>query len=275
MDRVAASSSELDAIRRGADRILAGASPASVAAQWSRLGLPSCSGRAGWTSRDVRRVLTHPRNLDRGTLSAETLCRLLAILEDPAGTPPTAGGLLSGVLECGTCGALCGSGGPDVYSCPDGHAAVDRAPADQFVDSVVRSHLPPARHTGFGRHPKQIRKDLDAMRAAIDRTARAFAARRLSPAHAAQVSKALVGSIDDLRAELDEATAPVSLRPAGWGWDELDLPARRTLLLRYAKVTVHADRLPDSTGRPGLDVDVLVDHAWQRVAGRTRADGES
>src|SRR5690606_15635411 len=202
VDRVAASSSELDAIRRGADRILAGASPASVAAQWSRLGLPSRSGRAGWTSRDVRRVLTHPRNLDRGTLSAETLCRLLAILEDPAGTPPTAGGLLSGVLECGTCGALCGSGGPDVYSCPDGHAAVDRAPADQFVDSVVRSHLPPARHTGFGRHPKQIRKDLDAMRAAIDRTARAFAARRLSPAHAAQVSKALVGSIDDLRAEL-------------------------------------------------------------------------
>ena len=252
-----AASSELDAIRRGADR----SSPAPRRPRWPRSGRGCLLSRSGAAGRpDVRRVLTHPRT-STGTLSAETL-PLLAILRTRPGRPPTAGGLLSGSSNAGRA-ALCGSGGPDV-SCPDGHAAVDRA-CRSVVDSVA---LPtwPARHRLRDTRSRSARTSTRCG-PTTDRPGRRAAT---EPGARRPVSKALVGSIDTAGRTTRRPLR--SAAPGQLGWDDSTCRAA-DVAPAVRQGTVHADRLPDSTDVRGWST--LVDHAWQRVAGRTRADGES
>ncbi|WP_427018597.1 recombinase family protein [Pseudarthrobacter sp. P1] len=119
---------EAEAIRDGADRVLAGDTLTAVAKSWNDAGLRTsavskATGEAGkWGVTQVRRVLLNPRNSGRliyngddlgegqwpAIVSPEKLDRLEQFLTDPRRrTAPddlNAKYLLSGMLKCGKCG---------------------------------------------------------------------------------------------------------------------------------------------------------------------------
>ncbi|WP_207346413.1 recombinase family protein [Arthrobacter sp. E3] len=120
---------EAQAIRDGADRVLAGDTLSAVAKSWNAAGfrtsaISKATGEAGkWGVSQVRRVLMNPRNSGRliyngddlgegqwpAIISPEKLEQIEQFLNDPRRrTAPddlNAKHLLSGILKCGKCGS--------------------------------------------------------------------------------------------------------------------------------------------------------------------------
>ncbi len=144
-------------LRRMAQRVLAGATLASIAADLNARGVRTSIG-GSWSVTSVKRALLNPRAAGRivsggqdygssplAILDADTAARLGATLRDPArkSAPPTTEVkyLLSGLAECGRCGAT-------LYATPNAqHVMVYRcrscylARRVDAVDEVVRGVL--------------------------------------------------------------------------------------------------------------------------------------
>ncbi|MGH3754268.1 MAG: recombinase family protein [Pseudonocardiaceae bacterium] len=184
------------AIQKATAAVLAGASYASVAAEWNAAGLRTAGGKV-WIPVLVRAVLLRPRNAGlvehdgvvEGQMPGEPIVdradfeRLRAVLSGRRrGRPPGERYTASGVLRCGLCGYGL-TGRPHSGTYPDG--------------SPRRQYHCHKRSGGCGGVAADVR--------AVDRELRSFVVRRLSdPRHAAAVAAARARVADRLTAVTTE-----------------------------------------------------------------------
>jgi DNA invertase Pin-like site-specific DNA recombinase len=187
---------ERAAIREATAAVLAGASYASVAAQWNAAGLRSAGERV-WIPQSVRAVLSRARNAGLvehdgvvvGQMPGDPIVeradfeRLQALMSGRRrGRPPGERYTASGVLRCGRCGHRL-TGRPHTGTYPDG------VPRRQYHCTK--------RSGGCGGVAADVR--------AVDGELRSFVVRRLSdPRHAAAVAAARARVADRLSAVIVE-----------------------------------------------------------------------
>jgi site-specific DNA recombinase len=156
---------QAEVVRECSRRVLAGESLRGVAADLAVRGVPSPSGKQ-WTGAKVRDLVLRPRNcgirthlgeeMDKAGLWPAILSRgeynrLSALLSDPGrrtSLGPARRHLLSGLAECGICGAairaaITKAGGPPKYRCSANTACTSRGQkeVDALVTAVIVGRL--------------------------------------------------------------------------------------------------------------------------------------
>ncbi|CAN5887920.1 recombinase family protein [soil metagenome] len=153
---------EAKLIRKAYGAILAGASLYSVAAQWNEAGATTTVGKE-WSGSTVGQLLKNPRYKGRRAYKGEEIAdakwdaivkpdvwqSVYGILTDPSRRRGggTRSRLLTGILECGQCGAPMGSGkantdGAAIYVCKKCHRLSRRLePIDTLVTKLVVAYL--------------------------------------------------------------------------------------------------------------------------------------
>jgi DNA invertase Pin-like site-specific DNA recombinase len=149
---------EAEALREAAAAIRAGESVASVVRAWNVAGLTTSHGNT-WTRSAVRRALLNPAIAGLATYNREVTGEgdwaavlpredwdaVCAVLRAPERvTQSTDGGrkyLLPGLLTCGRCGAVMGTGrtskGTRTYRCVTGHLSRKADPLDDWITGAT------------------------------------------------------------------------------------------------------------------------------------------
>jgi site-specific DNA recombinase len=171
-------------IRKAAERVLGGATVASVVGDLNRRDVATSTG-GRWNVTGLRRVLINPRTAGRAVskgedygkgewpaiLDADTADRLTALFDDPRrrSAPPSLNVkyLMSGLAVCGRCGQACYAqptvDGPLVYRCKTTHLARRADLVDEVVVAAVIGRL--ARPDAIDLFSPDV--DLDALRSQV------------------------------------------------------------------------------------------------------------
>lgn len=228
-DRVTVVEYEAREIRAAADRVLAGATLTSIAAEWNARALLSSGGRP-WTVTSVRRALLSPRTAGRvvskgqdygptkqAILSPDVADRLGAILRDPARkhAPPSTAVkyLLSGLVRCGrddeVMFATTLNRGVLVYRCRSCYLARRLDLVDEVVMGVILERLSRPDAAGLLDAPKDtdaLRERLNGLRERRDGLAELLADGLLPPAAVRAQAERLTAEIDALELDLQAAS---------------------------------------------------------------------
>lgn len=230
--RVVVVESEAAEIRKAADRVLEGATLASVAADLNGRGVRTSLGKP-WTVTAVRRVLLNPRTAGRvvsngedfgpmphGILSPETADRIGATLRDPArrSAPPSTAVkyLLSGLAVCGrpSCDdavmyATSNPQGRMIYRCVTCYGTRLLKAVDEVVMGVLVARL--SRQDAAGLLDQDVdtadlRERLQDLRERRDGLAALLADGLLTAAAVRVQATGLAGQIDTLELRLQAAS---------------------------------------------------------------------
>lgn len=276
-------------VREAARRVLAGEAPNAVAVDFNARGVPP--PRAGeWDLTRIRRILTNPgyiaRRMHKGTdagpaqwpaiLDQDVFYALQAKLTDPSRRntrDTTVKHLLSGIAQCGICGAtvrVIKNRGYLTYTCwpRNGRTGFHVGRREPRVDAYVTWYLferlsqPDAREWlaaagGEDEHRRHAREEAEAKRARLEGffqeaevgrvSAEAYGRmeRKLTPEIEQAEQRArpphLPGALSDLIRSTPEQVAGV--------WEDLDFTVKRDVL--RAAVTVRL--MPVGRGRRNAD----------------------
>lgn len=229
--------SEAAEIRKAAKRVLAGATLASIAADWNARGITTTTG-GRWSVTTLRRVLLNPRAAGRVVsnghdyggngltiLDADTADRLAAVLRDPRRkvAPSTqVKYLLSGLARCGREGcdnavmfATTNPKGATIYRCTSCYGTRRLDLVDEVVMAAVVARL--SRSDAAGLLDRDV--DLDELRGRVvdlrerrDVLAQLLTDRLLTPAAVRVQAQRLTDQISDLERQIEAAvgTSPLA-----------------------------------------------------------------
>lgn len=296
-------------VRELAARVLAGETLYGIVQDLNRRAIPTPQQhkdlqrdvvveRGGWTSSKVRRVLSnrsvigvrthlgqlHPEPTWEPLISEADFDTVAAILAAPGriyhrGVAPKH--LLSGIAECGVCGAWLRAEtnrGRPVYQCGGrgdgagkGHVSRPRRPLEVFVSMVVRERLadPRIREAMIGAQPggesATAQRELVGLQARLAELEAAIEAGTLTAARGGRIEARLLERIEDVQARaLPRSLPPVLARMIGpqgpQMWDELErrelLMQQRQLVRAFVRVVVNRSNLP--RGARGFDASSVV-----------------
>jgi DNA invertase Pin-like site-specific DNA recombinase len=154
---------EAQALRDGADMVLAGQSVRAIAREWNARGITTTTGRP-WTLHGPRRVLLRPRNAGlmehqgdvigeaswAAVIEPEKWRAVVRMLADPSRRTNNANiavrWLGSGLYGCAVCGETVrgdrGRGDVPTYRCREAaHVTRVQAPVDEYVRGVIAARL--------------------------------------------------------------------------------------------------------------------------------------
>lgn len=227
--RVKVVEAEAAEIRKAADRVLEGATLASIAADLNARGIRTTPGNP-WTITAVRRVLLNPRTAgrtvsngedfgasERGILSTEVADRLGAILRDPRRrhAPPSSAVkyLLSGLVRCGRDDAAmfaCPTKVVMVYRCTTCYGTTRRMDlVDEVVMGVLTARLSRPDAAGLldaDVDTEKLRERLSALRERRDDLAQLLAEGLLSAGAVRSQAEKLTSELDAAELELQAVT---------------------------------------------------------------------
>lgn len=275
---------EADAISAGYQDLLSGVALAEIARRWNAAGLvtgqtrQARTGAAGepspWKATSVRAVLLNPRNAGRVRYRGEimatpaiwppvvdqtTFDAAVAVLLNPerrrTGRWPQH--LLTGIAECGVCGATVHAGGnarPGVraYRCSGalGHVARKAEPVEQYVEAVAIARLsqPDAinllqRHTGVD--VDLLRFEAIGIRERLDSLAIDFADGSLTASQLRAASARMQTRLRALEEQLADTGRVnvfgdvVGAEDVGETWRSLSMERRRAILATLMRITLH------------------------------------
>lgn len=269
-DRVFIVETEAAALRAAARDVLAGRSLGSIAAEWNAAGIKTSTG-AQWVTSPLRRALLNPRIAGRsmynGTdlgagewtpiLDPELHHKVEERLLEPGRRTAfntTAKHLLSGICECGTCGATMYGSPMKVgerrwmaYRCPAYHVTRRMDLVDEVVVGTVLGRL--SRPDALALLTPD--EDVDALRSQSndlrdrrDALAALLADGLLSPAavrvQAGKLAKDLDGIEGRIAAALGDnpAAAVAGADDVEAAWSALPLASRRGIIRTLMTVTV-------------------------------------
>ena len=235
--KVSIEDSEAVEIQEAADKVLKGATLASIAADWNARGIKTTVGVA-WCVTSLRRVLLNPRTAGRvvsngedygsnglAILDADTADRVAALLRDPRRklAPSTrVKYLLSGLIHCGREGcenavmfATSNPKGLPIYRCLSCYGTRRLDLVDELVMAAVVARL--SRRDAAGLLDRDI--DLDDLRQRVvelrerrDGLASLLAEGLLSPVVVRPQAQRLTDQIGDLERQMEAAlgTSPLA-----------------------------------------------------------------
>jgi hypothetical protein len=294
-------------VRELFNRIVAGDGLYTIAADFNRRGVPTPQEhrdarrgvadvvRGGWTSSKIRRQVGNPQiagfRVHRGKragdagweplVSAEQFQLVRRILDDPSrrtqrGVEPR--WLLSGILECGECGATCrriSNRGLPSYSCHgrnyDNKACVcgRQEPIDAYVIDALLKRLkrPDALEVLQGGHAADVERssaerELAELEAYLEEYRLAAEQHKVSAQTMMRVESSTLPKIEEARRRCTPAWVPPALAhlvgmddvEAGWhtiGNQPDGLLTHREMIAGAMRVVLHKDRRP--AGSRGFD----------------------
>lgn len=282
---------EADALRRAYGAVLAGVPLGRIARDLNAAGLHTPQrtrdGKPSrWTSQTLRPTLLNPRYCalrahGKGAareilgpaewtaiVEESTWRAAVAVITDPSRSTPSRGGLglLTGLGECGVCGATVHAGGSTIkgvrnYRCSasTGHVARRADPVDEFVGRVVveRMSRPDARdllHDHERPDVDALRQEMRELGARLDELAglhvdgeittaqlRAGTERARTRLAAVEGTLAHAGRVNVLGPMVDDA---------GAAWRDMDTDRRREVIRVLMRVVVHPPGRGTRTFRP-------------------------
>lgn len=252
---------EADAIRRGADILLAGGSFADVARDWTKRGVKPVRVK-NWTRDNVRAVYRSGRIaglvtykgeivgeanvepiLDRATWEAVTEATTRRAGAPVGSEHGARKHVLSGFLYCGRCGAKLVTQ-PDDYRClrsRQGCGGLKRNKAwlDAFVDGYVRGKLAQSEAVEAPQQESGVREEVAKMEAQIAEARQRHIDGALDAEDFFPLLSGLRRKLNDLRkreaAEAREATQSAALHDPLKVWESGELHERRALLAGLTK----------------------------------------
>ncbi len=280
VDGVTVRESEATVVREVADSLLAGLSLRSIAADLTRRGRTSSTGKV-WTGKDLRTVMLRARNAGlmehRGEilgqaewpplLSEDTWRGVRALLTDDRRrtTPGNARRWLGGGLyRCGVCGntlraSTSGSGrnnGGPAYRCEESAHVVRSAKAlDEFTSKLVVARLAEPDAASLGERPESdissVHVERLVVQARMDELVDLHSEGSIDGRGLKRGTQRLASQMADLELRLSAAASGAVLHnvagpDASARWKTLDISRQRTVLDALMVVTVH----PSRKGRP-------------------------
>jgi DNA invertase Pin-like site-specific DNA recombinase len=300
-------------VRELFERIIAGDSLHSIAGDLNKRGVPTplayrnarCGviGKdgAGWTNSKIRSLVSNVQTAGfrvtrkgkkeeilgetswKPLVSAEQFRLVRQILSDPErrtqrGIAPK--WLLSGILECGVCGARCRRlGGKPSYVCHghnfDGKACVSgrMAPIDVFVVGTLLKRLarPDALAVLQGGHDADLErtdaaKELAELEAELEEYRGYVEQGKLTAASMVRAEARLLPAIEEARRRCTPAWVPpalvhlVGMQDVEAGWHGLELLKQREVIASAMRVVLHRDTRP--RGSHGFDAG-RVEIIWR------------
>ncbi len=265
---------EAAVIRWAAQRVLSGATLASIAEELDRRGIPTSTGGSTWSVTPLKRVLLNPRNVGRvvyngqdfGTgqgprvLDDDTFERVSAILTDPRRkvSPSTnVKYLLSGLVRCERCDepmfatntATKSAGKYSIYRCLRCARVRRREYVDQVVEGVVLARLSrpdAASLLAADVDVNALQGQVTELRDRRDGLAQLLADGLLGAEAVREQAKRLAGQIGDLERQINTALGDsplgslVGAQDVRAAWDGLSILARRAVIDTLMVVHIEA-----------------------------------